>query len=285
MRQKCKIMTVGTKFLVVLLLILSAVMIDGRQNTTTKNTTTEEAEIRQRDETEMRRRQEESIMQRRERDRKRKGFEAVKKTIEANKSEMCNWHEDPLARVRGELCGSYYKVLGIDRKGSIDKPQIKKAYRSLSLSVHPDKNPYVDDAETAFNIAQTAYECLSDVECREEYDRKLVMEEAQLEWDREQLKRTVQAKAIDVLSTGHFYVSVAAEKVYDAGMWAWDKAGDFTIVAFDIEWPAGQFLLISLGVWKGTVLLKLFMLAFFVHNFNIELYKRLSRRPASSHYF
>jgi DnaJ-class molecular chaperone len=63
---------------------------------------------------------------------------------------------------------SYYKVLGIDENAS--KEQIKKAYRSLSMKWHPDKNPGNADAVGEFQKIGEAYETLGNDEKREAYD-------------------------------------------------------------------------------------------------------------------
>mmetsp|Transcript_14743 Transcript_14743/g.38246 ORF Transcript_14743/g.38246 Transcript_14743/m.38246 type:complete len:491 (+) Transcript_14743:103-1575(+) len=65
------------------------------------------------------------------------------------------------------LVRTHYDVLGVDRNAT--KAEIKKAYRSLSLQYHPDKNKAADAADVFHEIAQ-AYEVLSDDTKREEYD-------------------------------------------------------------------------------------------------------------------
>ena len=63
----------------------------------------------------------------------------------------------------------YYDVLGIKKDASPD--EIKKAYRSLSLKYHPDRNPS-EEAKTKICDINEAYECLSDEKLRSEYDRQ-----------------------------------------------------------------------------------------------------------------
>lgn len=62
----------------------------------------------------------------------------------------------------------YYKLLGVSRRAT--KKEIKKAYRSLSLKYHPDKNKEEGAAEKFAEISY-AYEVLSSEEKKEIYDR------------------------------------------------------------------------------------------------------------------
>ena len=62
----------------------------------------------------------------------------------------------------------YYKVLGVDRKATDD--DIKKAYRKLARSYHPDTN-HDAGAEDRFKQISEAYDTLSDPEKRKRYDR------------------------------------------------------------------------------------------------------------------
>jgi molecular chaperone DnaJ len=62
----------------------------------------------------------------------------------------------------------YYKVLGV---GSTATPEeIKKAFRTLALKYHPDRNPGDLTAEEKFKELAGAYKVLSDGERRREYD-------------------------------------------------------------------------------------------------------------------
>ena len=61
-----------------------------------------------------------------------------------------------------------YKILGVERNASQD--DIKKAYRALSLKLHPDKNQGKPEAETIYKSINAAYEILGDEARRKEYD-------------------------------------------------------------------------------------------------------------------
>ena len=62
----------------------------------------------------------------------------------------------------------YYEVLGVSRQASED--EIKKSYRRLARSHHPDANPGDADAEGRFKELTEAYEVLSNPEARRAYD-------------------------------------------------------------------------------------------------------------------
>ena len=63
---------------------------------------------------------------------------------------------------------SFYNILGVSETAS--KDEIKKAYRSLSLKLHPDRNPNNSEAVSKFQKINEAYETLGDDQKKEEYD-------------------------------------------------------------------------------------------------------------------
>lgn len=64
----------------------------------------------------------------------------------------------------------HYEVLGVPR--DVNNEDLKKAYRSLALRWHPDKNlESVIEAKEQFQLVQSAYEVLSDPQERAFYDK------------------------------------------------------------------------------------------------------------------
>jgi molecular chaperone DnaJ len=62
----------------------------------------------------------------------------------------------------------YYKTLGVDKKASPE--EIKKAYRKLARTYHPDRNPDDKQAEARFKEISQAHDVLGDPEKRKQYD-------------------------------------------------------------------------------------------------------------------
>ncbi len=62
---------------------------------------------------------------------------------------------------------TYYELLGVERDASVDA--VKKAYRKLAATAHPDKSTEPDAAEL-FQSMLRAYSVLKDDEVRREYD-------------------------------------------------------------------------------------------------------------------
>lgn len=61
----------------------------------------------------------------------------------------------------------YYDILGLEKTSSVE--DVRKAYRKLSLKVHPDKNK-APGSEEAFKKVSKAFQCLSVEENRKQYD-------------------------------------------------------------------------------------------------------------------
>ena len=64
---------------------------------------------------------------------------------------------------------SYYDILEV--KDDSSKPEIKSAYRKLSLKYHPDRNGGNSEFNSKFQKISEAYDTLSDDQKRQEYDQ------------------------------------------------------------------------------------------------------------------
>ena len=64
---------------------------------------------------------------------------------------------------------NHYTLLNVNRNSS--PLDIKRAYKKLSLQLHPDKNPNDPDASNKFDRVKKAYDVLMDMEYREVYNK------------------------------------------------------------------------------------------------------------------
>jgi len=83
---------------------------------------------------------------------------------------------EPFFSLRGQAAAAmadYYQVLGVPKTAS--QAEIKKAYKKLSLKLHPDKNPGPGQAEAQalFVKVGEAFSVLGDPDQRREYDASL----------------------------------------------------------------------------------------------------------------
>jgi len=64
----------------------------------------------------------------------------------------------------------YYKELGLNKDSS--EEEIKKKYRKLAIKYHPDKNQGNKESEEKFKSISEAYEVLSDITKKQEFDTR-----------------------------------------------------------------------------------------------------------------
>ncbi|URE42185.1 heat shock protein DnaJ [Musa troglodytarum] len=79
---------------------------------------------------------------------------------------------------------NHYEVLGLLRNKSVDHNILKKEYHKKVLLVHPDKNMGSSLACESFKKLQCAYEVLSDLTKKKNYDEQLRKEEHGREYQR-----------------------------------------------------------------------------------------------------
>lgn len=287
-----------TFFLAILLIILSLIVVEsggtkfasseenedrsGHDQTTNTN----KADYVNEDfENELRTKKAEALKLKQLREKKKLGATAVRRTIQANSSDQCELSTHPLRVVQGKLCGSHYKVLQLDRfNDQIDKNAVKKAYRQLSLAVHPDKNP-ADDAASAFKIIQDAYECLSDESCKRDYDYRLTAEEERIQWERMQMKERIAEKAIEGLRYTHQYATKTSNVVLAACRKIWDWAGDLTLPWYDSELPLGRIIMSMLVISQFKVTFPVIGFAILVAKLNEEFLKTQRHHYYDNRYY
>ncbi|XP_010541900.1 PREDICTED: chaperone protein dnaJ 49 [Tarenaya hassleriana] len=86
----------------------------------------------------------------------------------ASASASASYTEEQIAIVRQiKSKKDYYEILGLEKNCSVE--DVRKAYRKLSLKVHPDKNKAPGSEET-FKAVSKAFQCLSNEETRKKYD-------------------------------------------------------------------------------------------------------------------
>lgn len=73
---------------------------------------------------------------------------------------------DTVRRIRKTK--DYYQILGLEKECTAE--EIRKAYRKVSLKVHPDKNK-APGADEAFKLVSKAFACLNEPELRQKYDQ------------------------------------------------------------------------------------------------------------------
>ncbi|KAH8276603.1 hypothetical protein KR044_008628, partial [Drosophila immigrans] len=82
------------------------------------------------------------------------------------------WHSEELEifDLVEEINRNFYEFMGINQNAT--HSEVKRAFRSLSIVLHPDKNP-AEDANIQFRNLVSIYEVLKDTSKREKYDKVL----------------------------------------------------------------------------------------------------------------
>ncbi|XP_031485226.1 chaperone protein dnaJ 49-like [Nymphaea colorata] len=115
-----------------------------------------------------------------------------KKARAGSSNGRCDFTDEHAALVRQVTRSKdYYEILGLEKTCSVE--EVKKAYRKLSLKVHPDKNK-APGADEAFKIVSKAFKCLSDGVSRRQYDQTGLVEDFQFNQQHHMRRRRRRAR-------------------------------------------------------------------------------------------
>jgi curved DNA-binding protein CbpA len=131
----------------------------------------------------------------------------------------------------------YYNVLELNRNASLD--EIRKSFRTLALRYHPDKNKNSESKEKFMKIVE-AYETLSDVNGKRNYDESITIKKDSPKYD---FSWTPSADFEKVYS----YSKI--KNTYGGGIW------DIGENASKAMWKATIILLASLASMALLILL------------------------------
>ena len=202
---------------------------------------------------------------------KNKAMAIAKIVLREASDERCDWRVRPFAFIKGEVCGSYYKVLNIDRNEPIEKSILKEAFKATTKAVEPNINA-AEDASNAYAYLQVAFDCLSDDVCRKEYNKKLDRQAIAIAQDRRQLKEDVQEIVFHVARKTYSGVSMGCSIVYEFGMDLWRFANQWEMEVPEVGViPVGKFIMTSILLLRGQILLKLHGLSWLVVRINEEV--------------
>ncbi|KAI4344117.1 hypothetical protein L6164_011385 [Bauhinia variegata] len=126
----------------------------------------------------------------------------VSSTGSSSSSSSASYTDEQITIVREiRRKNNYYELLGLEKSCTVE--DVRKAYRKLSLKVHPDKNK-APGAEEAFKAVSKAFQCLSNEESRKKYD--LVGEDEAI-YER---RATRQPRAYN----GYYEADIDAEEIF-----------------------------------------------------------------------
>lgn len=97
----------------------------------------------------------------------------------------------------------WYQVLGVPRQAT--EEMIKKAYRRLAKTYHPDTHQGNQEYENKFRQISEAYSILSDTEKRKKYDEKLQASEFVEGKERRQESRRGEAPKAESVDFKNIY--------------------------------------------------------------------------------
>jgi len=131
----------------------------------------------------------------------------------------------------------YYKILGVSPNAS--DAQIRKAYYSLALMYHPDKNSS-SEAEIKFKIIVQAYDVLRDPEKRSQYDALTYSFDPR----GEKFEFDVPSFLLGSL-LGNVFIYGASVGIIVCPLWGWILAPTLLCVAIAPTLHANKFIKLS----------------------------------------
>ena len=203
---------------------------------------------------------------------KNKAVTSARIVLREASDERCDWRVRPLAFIRGEICGSYYKVLRVDRNEPMDKDRLNQAFVTMTEAVEAE-NLAIEDTTDAYSYLHVAFNCISDDVCRKEYDKKLDVQAFAIAQGRRQLREDVQEFALHVARKTYSGITIGSGILYGWGMDLWAFANQWQMEVPEIGViPVGKFMVTSILFMKGQILLKLHGLTWLVVRINQEIH-------------
>ncbi|CAI9772809.1 unnamed protein product [Fraxinus pennsylvanica] len=135
--------------------------------------------------------------------------------------------EDASSRIEMERILSssdHYEALGFPRYRKINVLSLKKEYRKRAMLVHPDKNMGSPLASESFKKLLCAYEILSDVGKKKEYDEQLRKEESNAGTSRQDTAGFVseESRCIQCTKCGNSHIWVCTNRMKAKARWCQD---------------------------------------------------------------
>lgn len=130
---------------------------------------------------------------------------SIRQRVPAASGSSASYTEEQITIVREiRRKKNFYEILGLEKSCTVE--DVRKAYRKLSLKVHPDKNK-APGSEEAFKAVSKAFQCLSSDESRKKYD--LVGE------DEAVYDRRAARQATRTYNNGYYYeADIDAEEIF-----------------------------------------------------------------------
>ena len=138
----------------------------------------------------------------------------------------------------------YYKILGVPKDSN--QIQIRKAFRTLALRYHPDKNKNSEESKQKFIEIVKAYEVLSDEKVRQRYDSNTVRDE-----NFQQFNWTPPADFVNFYSYERLKREYKENQII-GGMWEISEKANAGL------WKATFILLGSLGLISVFIILRIY---------------------------